>query len=130
MKYMLMMHANKQGWDELATTWSQDDVKVMVEFMHQLDQELADSGELVEERGLAGPDQVKTVRAQDDGEPVVTDGPFPESKEVLAGYWVVDVDSEERALEIALRISTTPGPGGVPLNQPVEVQPVGQAPDC
>jgi hypothetical protein len=129
MKYMLLMHANKQGWDELATTWSKDDVKVMVEFMHDLDKDLTDSGELVEERGLAGPDQVKTVRAQDDGEPIVTDGPFPETKEVLAGYWVVDVASHERAVEIAVRISRTPGPGGAPLNQPVEVHPVGQAPE-
>jgi hypothetical protein len=129
MKYMLMMHANKQGWDDMAVTWSQDDIKVMVDFMHQLDKGLVESGELVEERGLAGPDQVKTLRAQDDGEPIVTDGPFPESKEVLAGYWVVDVASEERALEIALRISRTPGPGGKPLNQAIEIHPEGVAPE-
>lgn len=128
MKYMLLMHANKQGWDEMATTWTHEDLKVMVDFMQQLDGELRASGELVEENGLAGPDQVKTVRAQDDGDPVVTDGPFPETKEVLAGYWVVDVASEARALELAARISRTPGPGGKPLNQPVEVQPVGEAP--
>lgn len=129
MKYMLLMHANKQGWDEMATAWSQQDIKVMVEFMREFDQELRDSGELVDDNGLAGPDQVKTVRAQDDGDPIVTDGPFPETKEVLAGYWVVDVASEARALELAARISRTPGPGGAPLNQPVEVQPVGQAPE-
>ncbi len=128
MKYMLLMHSNKAGWDEMPTTWSEQDVKTMVEFMHDLDQELRDSGELLEDRGLAGPDAMKTVQATDDGEPIITDGPFSESKEVLAGYWVVDVASEERALEIALRISRTPGPGGRPINQKVEVHPEGQAP--
>jgi hypothetical protein len=128
MKYMLLMHSNKQGWDDMPNTWSQEDLKVMVNFMREFDQELRDSGELVEERGLAGPDQMKTVRAQDDGEPIITDGPFSETKEVLAGYWVVDVASEERALELALRISRTPGPGGRPLNQAVEVHPEGVAP--
>lgn len=121
MKYMLLMHANKQGWEAMGETWSQQDLEVMVKFMHELDRDLRDSGELVEERGLAGPDQMKTVQAQDDDEPIITDGPFPETKEVLAGYWVVDVASEQRAIEIALRISRTPGPGGAPLNQPVEV---------
>ncbi|MEU4392413.1 YciI family protein [Kribbella sp. NPDC023855] len=128
MKYMLLMHSNKQGWDDMPTTWSQEDLKVMVNFMREFDQELRESGELVEERGLAGPDQMKTVRAQDDGEPIITDGPFSETKEVLAGYWVVDVASEERAVELALRISRTPGPGGRPLNQVVEVHPEGEAP--
>ncbi|HEU4947675.1 MAG TPA: YciI family protein [Kribbella sp.] len=127
MKYMLLMHTPKQGWDEMSASWSQEDMKVMVDFMHELDRELKESGELVDERGLTT--QIKTVRAQDDDEPIITDGPFPESKEVLAGYWVVEVASEERALELALRISRTPGPGGAPLNQPVEVQLVGESPE-
>jgi hypothetical protein len=71
---------------------------------------------------------MKTLRAQDDGEPIITDGPFTETKEVLAGYWVVDVASEERIREIALRISRTPGPGGRPVNQAVEIRPEGVAP--
>lgn len=128
MKYMLLMHSNKQGWDDMPNVWSEEDIKVMVECMHELNRELRDSGELVEARGLTGPDQMKTVQAQEDGEPIITDGPFTETKEVLAGYWVVDVASEERALELALRISRTPGPGGRPLNQAVEVHPEGVAP--
>lgn len=128
MKYMLLMHSNKQGWDDMPNSWSQEDIKVMVQCMHDLNKELQESGELVEARGLTGPDSMKTVRAQDDGEPIITDGPFTETKEVLAGYWVVDVASEERALELALRISCTPGPGGRPLNQAVEVHPEGVAP--
>jgi hypothetical protein len=128
MKYMLLMHSNKQGWDDMPNTWSQEDLQVMVQCMHDLNKELQDAGELVEARGLTGPDAMKTVRAQDDGEPIITDGPFSETKEVLAGYWVVDVASEERALELAVRISRTPGPGGRPLNQAVEVHPEGVAP--
>jgi hypothetical protein len=128
MKYMLLMHSNKQDWDDMPNTWSSEDIRVMVKFMNELDRELAESGELVESRGLAGPDQMKTVRAQDDGEPIITDGPFGETKEVLAGYWVVDVASEERVLELAVRISRTPGPGGRPVNQAVEIHPEGVAP--
>ncbi|GAA1645577.1 YciI family protein [Kribbella alba] len=128
MKYMLLMHSNKQGWDDMPNTWSQEDIGVMVKYMRELDSDLADSGELVESRGLAGPDEMKTLRAQDDGEPIITDGPFSETKEVLAGYWVVDVASEDRIREIALRVSRTPGPGGRPLNQAVEIHPEGVAP--
>jgi hypothetical protein len=128
MKYILLMHSNKQGWDDMPNTWSQEDIGVMVKYMHELDSDLTDSGELVESRGLAGPDEMKTLRAQDDGEPIITDGPFSETKEVLAGYWVVDVASEERIREIALRVSRTPGPGGRPLNQAVEIHPEGVAP--
>ncbi|WP_020391242.1 YciI family protein [Kribbella catacumbae] len=128
MKYMLLMHSNKQGWDDMPNVWSQEDLEVMVKCMHELNQELKESGELVEARGLTGPDHMKTVQANEDGEPIITDGPFTETKEVLAGYWVVDVASEERVLELALRISRTPGPGGRPLNQAVEVHPEGVAP--
>ncbi|TCN41951.1 hypothetical protein EV644_104333 [Kribbella orskensis] len=128
MKYMLLMHANKQGWDDMPKTWSQQDLEVMVKYMRELDQDLKDSGELVETRGLAGPDQMKTLQAQEDGEPIITDGPFSETKEVLAGYWVVDVASEARVLELAEHISRTPGPGGLPVNQAVEIHPEGVAP--
>jgi hypothetical protein len=128
MKYMLLMHSNKQGWDDMPTAWSQDDLKVMVQYMHQLNGELQKAGELVEARGLTGPDAMRTYQAQPDGDPIITDGPFSETKEVLAGYWVVDVATEERLLEIVHRISVTPGPGGKPLNQQVEIHPEGVAP--
>ena len=128
MKYMLLIHSTKQGWDEMPGQWTEDDVKAMVGYMDDLNRDLQEAGEMVEGRGLAGPDQMKNVRAGDDGEPIVTDGPFTETKEVLAGYWVVDVASEQRALEIAVRISRAPGHGGRPTNQNVEVHPEGQAP--
>ncbi|WP_344217358.1 YciI family protein [Kribbella sancticallisti] len=128
MKYMLLMQSNKRGWDDMAKTWSPEDVRVMVEYMRVLNRELQEAGELLEVRGLSGPDEMKTLRTQDDGEPIITDGPFSETKEVLAGYWVVDVASEERAFEIAARVSRTPGPGGRPLNQAVEIHPAGVEP--
>ncbi|NEA30452.1 YciI family protein [Streptomyces sp. SID13031] len=128
MKYMLLMHSNKQGWDEMPNVWSPEDIGVMVKYMQQLDDDLQKAGELVETRGLSGPDAMRTYQAQDNGEPIITDGPFGETKEVLAGYWVVDVPSEERLLEIVHHISITPGPGGRPLNQAVEIHPEGVAP--
>src|ERR1700716_767404 len=109
MKYMLLMQAGGQGWEESLGTWTQDDLKAMVDFMHELDQELENAGELVDAQGLADPSHGKIVQARDDGEPVITDGPFPESKEVLAGYWIIDVPSMDRAVEIAARISAQPG---------------------
>jgi hypothetical protein len=128
MKYMLLMHSNKQGWEDMPKTWSPEDIKVMVEYMHELNRELKAAGELVEARGLEGPDKMRTYQAQPDGEPIITDGPFSETKEVLAGYWVVDVASDERLLEIVHRISVCPGPGGRPVNQAVEIHPEGVAP--
>ena len=89
--------------------------------------ELGAAGELVSAEGLAFPDQAKLVRASKDGTPI-TDGVFPESKEFLAGYWIVDVESPERAYAIAARASAAPGPGGAPLNMPIEVRQVMSGP--
>jgi hypothetical protein len=88
---------------------------------------LKEAGELVGAEGLAGPDQARRVRAGADGKPV-TDGVFPESKEFLAGYWIVDVESPERAYAIAAEASAAPGPGGAPLNLAIEVRQVLSAP--
>ena len=90
-------------------------------------QKLGKSGELVGAEGLTGPDQAKLVKANEDGTPN-TDGVFPETKEFLAGYWIVDVDSPERAVAIAAEASTAPGPGGKPLNLNIEVRQVMSAP--
>jgi hypothetical protein len=127
MKYMLLIQGNKDEWDAFER-WSDEDVKAMHLFMDRFNKDLEDAGEWVDGNGLTGPANLKTVRAQPDGEPLITDGPYPESKEVLAGYWIVDVDSLDRALELAVRISTSPGAGGVPSNQKVEVHPVGEGP--
>jgi hypothetical protein len=129
MRYILMMHAPRgNGDDYQVSQWSPEDLKAHIAFMHQLNRDLTESGELVSGEGLAPPAQARIVRARRDGAPTVSDGPFAESKEFLAGYWIVDVDRAERAYEIAGRVSAAPGPGGVPLDMPLEVRPVGAAP--
>ncbi|MPZ69571.1 MAG: hypothetical protein GEU71_08585 [Actinobacteria bacterium] len=129
MKYVLMMTGTSEGWDESGLAgWSPEDFKAHVDFMQQIGDDLTASGELVGSEGLAPPQQAKVVKANPDGSPAVTDGPFPEAKEFLAGYWIVDVESEERAIEIAAHNSTAPGPGGAPLNMPIEVRQIMDAP--
>jgi hypothetical protein len=96
--------------------------------MMRFNKELAEAGELVGAEGLAGPEQARIIRARKDGSPEVTDGPFPESKEFLAGWWIVDVESPERAYELAARASAAPGKGGVPLNMAIEVREVMSGP--
>lgn len=126
MKYILMMNTMKAG--ENGVDWPKKDIQAMIAFMRNIDRELRESGELVMDEGLSFPDQAKLVRAAPDGTPI-TDGVFPEGKEFLAGFWIVDVKSPERAYAIAARISTVPGPGGAPLYIPIEVRPVGQPPE-
>ena len=127
MKYMLMMHTG-QDVDQGILTWSPDDVKRHIEFQHSFDQELRDRGEMVFNEGLTFPDQARIVRADGTGAPAVTDGPFPEAKEFLIGFWIVDVDGPERAYEIAAKASAAPGGGGQPLGIPIEVRPIGAPP--
>ena len=127
MKYILMMHAPRAAGDYQINSWSPEDLQAHMEFMHRFHRELTDSGELVGAEGLAAPGEAKLVRAGKNGEPV-TDGPFPEAKEFLAGYWIVDVDGPEDAYRIAARASAAPGPGGDPLNMAIEVRQVMSAP--
>jgi hypothetical protein len=126
MKYMLMMHTPGGGPYQIAD-WPKKDIQAHIAFMGEFLQKLTKSGELAAAEGLAGPDQAKLVRAGKDGEPI-TDGVFPESKEFLAGYWIVDVESPERAYKIAAEASAAPGPGGKPLNMGVEVRQVMSGP--
>ena len=111
------------------TEWSPADVRAHIEFQQALNTELAGLGELVDAQGLAGPDEARFVTSDGASPPVITDGPYPESKELLAGYRLVDVDSAARAIEIAAQASAAPGPGGVPIRQPIEVRQVLSAPD-
>lgn len=128
MRYMLMMHAPRGTGDWQVMNWSPEDLKAHIGFMHSLNKELRDAGELVGAEGLAAPGEARIVRAGKNGVPAVTDGPFAETKEFLAGYWIVEVDSTERAYEIAAKASAAPGPGGKPLIIPIEVRQVMSAP--
>lgn len=128
MKYMLMMNAPRGNGDWAVVNWPREDFKAHIDFMKRFGKELHEAGELVGAEGLASPEQAKVVRASKTGSPEVTDGPFPEAKEFLAGYWIVDVENAQRAYEIAARASAAPGPGGKPLNMPIEVREVMSAP--
>lgn len=125
MKYILMMQFPLGAWKtQRLDVWPKQDQKAHLEFLKRFNQELIDAGEFVRTEGLGGPEQMKIVRATKNGSPAITDGPFPESKEVLAGYWVIDVETPQRAYELAARASAAPGPGGKPLDMPIEVHPV------
>jgi hypothetical protein len=127
MKYILMMSATKEVFDWYSK-WPKEDLQANFAFMHAFNKELKDSGALVAAEGLAFPDQAKIVRAGSDGEPIITDGPFPETKEFLAGYWIVDVESPEEAYRIAARASLAPAPAGTPGTMPIEVRQVMSGP--
>lgn len=120
MKYILLMSGTNAGVNTYHA-WSKKDIDRHMAALVSINKELTESGEFVATQGLAGPNEAKVVRAQKIGMPV-TDGIFPESKEFLLGYWIIDVATPERAYEIAGRISAAPGPGGVPTNMPIEVR--------
>jgi hypothetical protein len=125
MKYMLMMNVPRgpyQIWG-----WPKNDVQAHIEFMRRFNKKLRELGELVAVEALREPDQAKRVRARKDGPPI-TDGVFPEAKEFLAGFWIVDVETAARAYEIAGEASAAPGPGGEPLNMAIEVRQVMSGP--
>jgi hypothetical protein len=115
MKYMLMMRAGRGQGDWGVLGWAPQDLKAHIDFMLRLNKDLTESGELVGAEGLAGPAEARVVRATKGGAPAVTDGPFAEAKEFLAGFRIVDCESAERAYEIAGRASAAPAPGGAPL---------------
>ena len=126
MKYILMMNTMKMGGGGFPG-WPQKDIQGHIAFMKQLNNELRETGELIGAEGLTFPEQAKLVRAGKDGTPM-TDGVFPESKESLAGFWIVDVDTPDRAYAIAARASAAPGLAGKPLNMPIEVRPLMSGP--
>jgi hypothetical protein len=129
-KFIMMMHANGTGWKTSGIgTWPAADIQAHIAFMVRFGTELRENGELVAAEGLALPDEAKIIRAAPrSGEPVITDGPFPESKEFLAGFWIVDVPDPARAYALAARASAAPGKGGAPMNMPIEVRQVMGAP--
>ena len=128
MKFMLMMHAPRGTGEYQFPGWKPEEFQAHIQFMKDLNRELRASGELVGAEGLAPPGQARVVRSKGDGAPEVTDGPFAEFKEFLVGYWLVDVESAERAYAIAGKASTAPGPGGQPLGIAIEVRQVMSGP--
>ncbi len=127
MRFMLMMNVPKGTGDYQIGDWSPEDFKNHVAFMHQFNKDLTEAGEFVAGEGLTPPGDARLVKAAKDGTPA-TDGVFPESKEFLAGFWIVEVDSAKRAYELAAKASTAPGPNGAPLLMSIEVRQVMQGP--
>jgi hypothetical protein len=128
MKFMLLQdYSGGEGCQEPMGQWAAEDIQAHIAFQRDLNQELTERGELVEAQALTAPELAKFVVHGGTGTPVVTDGPFPEFKELLAGYRMVDVESLERAIEIAAKVSAAPAKGGVPIKQPIEVREVMDA---
>lgn len=121
MKHMLLTYGPPEVYDvESFSTEQREWMRGIVDFMHQLNEDLQASGELVTAEGLAGPAETRTVRPDGD-EAVTTNGPYAETKEVLARYWVLDVPHFERAAEIAARVVRF-------VKAPIEIRPIGEAP--
>ena len=126
MKYLIMMYSSQNDFDLMtgrAGAFAPDDFAPMHEFMESFTKDLVDSGELVDTQGLDAPVHARRVQLRD-GVPVVTDGPYAETQEVLAGYWVVDCESFDRATQIAARLSACPSPGDVFADGYADVRPI------
>jgi hypothetical protein len=128
MKYMLLMQGTLKDMNTFLT-WPKDVLKKHIEFMDTYNKELQKNGEWVVAEGLEWADKAKIVTAKSGGAPAVFDGPFAETKEFLAGWWIVNVRDEARAIELAAKASAAPGPGGKPMNMPIEVRAIGTAPE-
>jgi hypothetical protein len=124
-RFLLIQNYEGGVCQEPMGTWDPADIRAHIDFQLALNAALTASGELVDAQGVAGPEQAKRVTSDGTASTVVT-GPF--ERALLAGYRIVDVESEERALEIAARTSAAPGPAGVPMQQPIEVRQVMVAP--
>jgi hypothetical protein len=132
MKYMILSYASQRDYDGMAgkptqePVWSAEDFAAMAEFMEAFNKGLADSGELVETRALAAPVLTRRLQLQN-GVPVVTDGPYAETQEVLAGYWIVECDSFDRATEIATRLAGCPAPEQAAATAVADVRPIADS---
>jgi hypothetical protein len=123
-RFLLIVNHEGGDTDTPMGEWDPSEVSAHMSYYEALNRELAENGELLGLTILADPRQARIVKGDGASAPIVTDGPFPESKEVLAGFQLVEVESEARAIEIAARVSAVPGPGGVPIRQPIEVRQV------
>ena len=135
MKYMILINASQRDYAAMAGQpaseqpgWTPEDFAALGAFMESFTKDLAESGELVDTRGLTAPVHTRRIQLRD-GVPVVTDGPYPESEEVLAGYWIVECDSFDRATQIASRLTETPGPEHLRSRAYADVRPLAESRD-
>jgi hypothetical protein len=135
MKYMILVYGSQRDYDSMAgqaaegtPTWSPEEFAALGAFMEGFTKDLAESGELVDTRGLTAPVHTRRIQLRNDV-PVVTDGPYAETQEVLAGYWIVDCDSFDRATEIAARLTQIPGPPELGERGVIDVRPIAESRD-
>lgn len=128
---MILTFASQEQYQEMVgrpsaqPAWTQEDWAALAAFMQTFNQELLDSGELIETRGLSFPAHTRRVQLKD-GVPVAADGPYAEAEEVLAGYWVVKCESFDRATEIATQLTACPGPDHVRARAYADVRPIDE----
>lgn len=134
MKYLVMVQGTQADYEAMAgrgsehsPAWSEKDIEAMFSFMNGVNDELAETGELVDAQGLASPGRTRLVTPGENGRPVITDGPYGETKELMAGYWVLDCASLDRVTEIAAKVGTCPAPKGAPVH-PVAIRPIDDGP--
>jgi hypothetical protein len=130
MKYLVMVQGTQADYEgmrgkpsEGSPVWSEQDLRTMYAYMGAVGDDLAETGELIDGQGLAEPAQTRLVTLGTDGKPLITDGPYGETEEVLAGYWLLECASLERVTEIAERVSRCPQPEGA-AHRPVVIRPV------
>ncbi|MEU0166747.1 YciI family protein [Streptomyces iakyrus] len=130
MKYLVMVQGTQADYEAMrgkasahSPAWSEEELQTMFAYMGAINDDLAETGELVDGQGLAEPAQTRHVTLGDDGKAVITDGPYGETKELLAGYWVLECASLERVTEIADRVARCPQPAGAP-DYPVVIRPI------
>ncbi|MFD4641591.1 YciI family protein [Lentzea sp. NPDC058436] len=129
-KYLLLKHyrgAPEPVNNVMMDQWSQDEITAHIKYMNDFADRLRASGEFVDERALA--QEGTWVRYDGEGRPPVTDGPFAETKDLIAGWMIIDTDTYERALELAGELSAAPGKDGMPIHEWLELRPLyGNAP--
>ncbi|MFJ5996296.1 YciI family protein [Streptomyces sp. NPDC092370] len=130
MKYLVMVQGTQADYEAMrgrtsanSPGWSEEELQTMFAYMGAINDDLAETGELVDGQGLAEPAQTRHVTLGDDGKAVITDGPYSETEELLAGYWVLECESLERVTEIAARVAGCPQPAGAP-DYPVVIRPI------
>ena len=130
MKYLVMVQGTQADYEGMrgkasqgAPAWTEQELQAMYAYMGAINDDLAETGEFIDGQGLAEPAKTRLVTLGDDGKPVITDGPYSETKELMAGYWVLECASLERVTEIADRVTRCPGPEGL-TNYPVVIRPI------
>ncbi|MCX4697977.1 YciI family protein [Streptomyces sp. NBC_01352] len=130
MKYLVMVQGTQADYEAMSgkaspgsPAWNEQDLQTMYAYMEAINNDLSETGEFVDGQGLAEPAKTRTVTLGDDGKAVITDGPYSETKELMAGYWVLECESLERVTEIADRITRCPQPEGAP-DYPVVIRPI------